>query len=547
MTIQIVPLDQLVEHPTNPWNGRADVAELAENVKIWGVMSPLLVRPKDGLLEICFGHRRFRAAQLAGLEEVPCMVREMTDEQIISIRLSENVQRKEIHEIDAGEDCTRLNREHGWTAEQIAEHLGKSRSWVYEHMRLSNLAPELKQACYAGTLQTSVALILAARPQTQQIKLLEKTTTTGAGGGRLSVREARDMIVKQTTHDLSQVPWDLADPNVPPGACVGCISFASVEGGRQGTELRCIDGECFRRKHDAFGEVEIRRLAGLGARALTAEFVAANFAGEFYTGKGEGGDQYVDLGSYPWNDEILAPEADDAREYIDLLSPEIVSVCWIHRFPSGRIVKLGERKDVARIGKLKGIPLCADQVAAAEAEEQAETQAGAGVKLPPLRTEMPKSDIELVQTSGHPWDDEDEDVLDRATVLLVEQVQGLPLDRCYWKPLCEAMVHAHAGYNLLSHTAAITRGFVGAIHDPQAVEDFLIEAIDGMKECEMQALAFELTFSLLRGDAQNPDWFGATLLERFGVERDQCETHVGDADDLDDMEETDEMDPEAQG
>jgi ParB/RepB/Spo0J family partition protein len=117
--IAITHLDESPYNPRKIFN-EASMQELAADIKAQGrVLSPLLVRPTNGAMyQIVFGHRRYRAAEIAGLLEVPCMVRAMSDEEVKRAQISENLQREDVHPIEEAEGFQALMNDHGVTADE---------------------------------------------------------------------------------------------------------------------------------------------------------------------------------------------------------------------------------------------------------------------------------------------------------------------------------------------------------------------------------------------------------------------------------------------
>jgi len=134
-------LDQLHE---SPWNPRktfdpAALQELADSLATVGVLSPLLVRPNAAGYEIAAGHRRYRAAKLAGLREVPAIVRDMDDPMFLEILVLENNQRADVHPLEEAAGYQELLNRAGYDVARIAERVGKSVKYVYDRMKLLSL------------------------------------------------------------------------------------------------------------------------------------------------------------------------------------------------------------------------------------------------------------------------------------------------------------------------------------------------------------------------------------------------------------------------
>jgi ParB family transcriptional regulator, chromosome partitioning protein len=170
----------------------AALAELAASIKSQGIMQPIVVRKVDGTNtrhEIIAGERRFRAAQLAGLTEVPVVIKEVDDKTALTLALIENLQRQDLNAIEEAEGIQRLIAEFKFTHEQAAEAVGKSRSAVTNLLRLLELALPVKDRVVAGTLEMGHARALASLPPDKQVMLAEKIAINA-----LSVRATEAMV-----------------------------------------------------------------------------------------------------------------------------------------------------------------------------------------------------------------------------------------------------------------------------------------------------------------------------------------------------------------
>ena len=164
------------------------LGELAESIRTQGIMQPILVRElgeEPGQYEIIAGERRFRAAQLAGLKEVPVLVREVADEHAAVMALIENIQREDLNPLEEAHGVRRLLDEFGLTHEQAAQAIGRSRSATSNLLRLLNLAAPVQTMLLAGDVDMGHARALLAVDAATQIQLANQIIAR-----RLSVREA---------------------------------------------------------------------------------------------------------------------------------------------------------------------------------------------------------------------------------------------------------------------------------------------------------------------------------------------------------------------
>ena len=173
------------------------LAELADSIRAQGIMQPILVRPIDatkGRYEIIAGERRFRAAQIAGLTEVPVLVREVADEHAAAMALIENIQREDLNPLEEAQGVKRLLDEFGLTHEQAATAIGRSRSATSNLLRLLNLAAPLQTMLLAGDIDMGHARALLAVDSATQIQLANQIIAK-----RLSVREAEKLVTRAAT------------------------------------------------------------------------------------------------------------------------------------------------------------------------------------------------------------------------------------------------------------------------------------------------------------------------------------------------------------
>ncbi len=169
--------------------------ELAESIKAQGIMQPVLVRPVGlNQYEIIAGERRTRAAKLAGLDEVPVLVKEVPDEAAAAMALIENIQREDLNPLEEAQGIARLVNEFSLTHEQAAQAVGRSRSAASNLLRLLNLAEPVQQMLMAGDIDMGHARALLPLEGAQQI-----LSATEIVGKKLSVREAERLVAKATS------------------------------------------------------------------------------------------------------------------------------------------------------------------------------------------------------------------------------------------------------------------------------------------------------------------------------------------------------------
>ena len=193
----LLPIERLARGTYQPRTHMDEHAlhELAESIREQGIMQPILVRPistdedGDADYEIIAGERRYCAARIAGLDEVPVLVRDVTDEAAAAMSLIENMQREDLNPLEEARGIRRLIDEFGMTHEQAAVAVGKNRSTASNLLRLLNLAEPVQDMLMAGSLSEGHARALLALDAAEQPAAARKVI-----GGQLSVRATEDLV-----------------------------------------------------------------------------------------------------------------------------------------------------------------------------------------------------------------------------------------------------------------------------------------------------------------------------------------------------------------
>lgn len=199
-----LPLGQLQPGRYQPRTRMDETAlqELAESIRQHGLMQPIVVRPiAPSRWEIIAGERRFRAARLAGLAEVPVIVREVADEQALALALIENIQREDLNPLEEAQAIRRLIAEFGYTHEQAAEAIGRSRSATSNLLRLLALAEPVQTMLLAGDIEMGHARALLALPAARQTMAASEIHAR-----RLSVRDAERLAARHTAELAATAP-----------------------------------------------------------------------------------------------------------------------------------------------------------------------------------------------------------------------------------------------------------------------------------------------------------------------------------------------------
>lgn len=191
--VREVPVGQIERNPDQPRQrfDRASLEELAESIKQHGVVQPVVVtRLADDRFRLIIGERRWRAAQLAGLAQVPAVVREATEAATLELALVENVQRADLNPLEEAEAYGRLMQEFGLTQQQVADRVGRSRAAVANTVRLLSLPETLKRAVIEERITEGHArAILGLRERQQQMAVLERVERE-----ELTVRQTEELV-----------------------------------------------------------------------------------------------------------------------------------------------------------------------------------------------------------------------------------------------------------------------------------------------------------------------------------------------------------------
>ena len=267
-----LPLAQLQESPTNPrrrFNEQA-LTELAASFTTQGVLQPLLVRSVvDGKYEIVAGSRRFRAAQLATLTEVPVRVVELSDAAARENQLTENLLREDVHPYEEALALSGLLRLEGaqYDVLSIASRLGKSPSYILQRIRLTELVPSVAEAFLADQIGVGHALEIAKLPPAKQQHAFDGAFRTVWNSGKesrlaLPLRDFIAWIEQNILLSLASVPFDKSDATLVPeaGSCAECpkrTGFNTLLFGEMSQRDQCTDAACLNNKVGRFIERQI--------------------------------------------------------------------------------------------------------------------------------------------------------------------------------------------------------------------------------------------------------------------------------------------------
>jgi len=180
---RLVPIDRVDPNPEQPRQVMGDLSELMASIAEKGVIEPLVVRQRGNRYQIVAGERRYQAAVQLGLRELPVVIREVDDNEMVEVALVENIQRKDLGPFEEAEALASLTDRCGYTHEDLAKRLGKSRTSITESLSLAEMPTEVRNLCRLADISSKSLLLQVVRQQTPQkmIAFVEQLTRTGAG------------------------------------------------------------------------------------------------------------------------------------------------------------------------------------------------------------------------------------------------------------------------------------------------------------------------------------------------------------------------------
>jgi ParB family chromosome partitioning protein len=222
--LRLLPIDLMQRSPFQPRTDfdPATLKDLADSIRAQGIVQPILVRPtqKQDRFEIIAGERRWRAAQMAGLHEVPALVRKIDDRAAMCLSLIENIQREDLNPLDQARALSRLLEEFQMTHDAVAESVGRSRSTVTNLLRLLELEPQVRKLVESRQIEMGHARALLALPKTAQLAAARIVVARGLSaratealvrrllsgkGGRRGARASDDPDIRRLETRLSEI------------------------------------------------------------------------------------------------------------------------------------------------------------------------------------------------------------------------------------------------------------------------------------------------------------------------------------------------------
>lgn len=200
----MVSLSEIHPNPNQPRThfNETELEELSESIRAHGVLQPLLVRKDGDSYEIIAGERRYQASKIAGLEEVPVVIKDVDDQEMLQLALIENLQRSDLNPIEEAKGYRQLIKASGMTQEALSKAVSKSRSTITNSLRLLDLPQRVQDLLFEGKLTAGHARAILAVPfEEQRIKLAEKVVAEG-----LSVRATENLAPLFSVGEMPKAP-----------------------------------------------------------------------------------------------------------------------------------------------------------------------------------------------------------------------------------------------------------------------------------------------------------------------------------------------------
>lgn len=296
-SLRLVMIEPSLTNPRKNFNA-AKLQELSDSIQASGVHQPILVRPLPAArvadtsvdratgnprkvkpaFEVVCGERRYRASIMAGLENIPALVRDLSDSQVLEIQIVENLQRDDLSELEEAEGYEALMQHSALTADQVGAKIGKSRSYVYARLKLLDLCQEARGGLRDRTIDASRALLVARiadhKLQIKAMKeILQGGQYYGSGNEPMSYRRAAEHVQRNYMLKLSEATFKITSVDLMPsaGSCKTCTKrtghdpdlFSDVKGADV-----CTDPPCFHQKEEAHAANQVREAKAKGQTVI---------------------------------------------------------------------------------------------------------------------------------------------------------------------------------------------------------------------------------------------------------------------------------------
>ncbi|MFA4991494.1 MAG: ParB/RepB/Spo0J family partition protein [Candidatus Omnitrophota bacterium] len=326
--------------------------DLVASIKEKGVIVPIIVRLVGKGYELVCGERRVKAAQQAGLKEIPAIIRKLDDKQAIEFQVIENLQREDVHPLEEAEGYELLMKRHGYkTVDDIAVKVGKSKAYIYGRMKLCDLIPENRKLFYDGKFSPSVALLVARVPAHLQ-KGAGNRVARGENndGDSMSYRDAKEFIHENFMLQLKEAQFDTKEKGLA-GKC-SCVDCPKRTGNQK--ELFedvnradvCTDPTCFEAKKNASTQRAITKLKAEGKEVISPDEAKKLFN---YPTAESPDHKYMALDGHDWS----WPQGVTPRKMLKA-SKDVKVIYAVQPF-NGKIIEMVDKSVLPKMLKNAGI------------------------------------------------------------------------------------------------------------------------------------------------------------------------------------------------
>lgn len=338
-TVINLPLESVTLSKTNPRKhfDPEQLTELAESIKAHGVLQPILVRPNGKKFELVVGERRFRASKEAKIKTIPTISRELTDKEAVELQFIENLMRQDLKAIEEARGYQYMIDKLQYTADGLAEKIGKSKAYIYGRLKLANLCKKGQEALEEEVISNSIALLVARIPgEINQGTAIEEIVEGQWGDEAMSFREAKDHIEERYMIRLKGSLFSTQDAKLTEaGPCTTCPKRTGNQKDLYPNTSAdvCTDPGCFRAKEEAHKLVLVHKAEAQGKNVLSGKDAAKAM---------QHNSTLVPLSTRNWEDG-------KSRTYAELLGKKTPEITLIET-PGGLIptVKRSEADEVLR-------------------------------------------------------------------------------------------------------------------------------------------------------------------------------------------------------
>lgn len=508
----IVDLKNIYPSKTNPRTNfdPAKMAELVESVRSHGVLQPILLRRINFVIneppqfEIVAGERRFRAAKEAGLSEIPATVRSLTDKEVLEIQVIENLQRADLEPLEEAEGYHLLMKEHGYSADELALKIGKSRTYVYARIKLCDLPEVARTALAAGKISHSVALLIARIPSAElQKKATERILEPWTWSKEpMSYRNALMEIQRNYMLELKEAPFPRGDAELLPsaGPCTTCPKRTGNQPELFAGEAKdvCTDPPCFKKKTEAQKDRTLEEAKAKGLKVLTSQEAK----------------KVLSYGSLNYNApyvELTGACREDPknRSYQKLLGKQAPAAV-IAVDDRGRTHELLPKKEVLKALKEKGYEFAKKESASTNRYES--------------ERKKREEKIEIAEAACKV-----------GVELLLGKMSAGEIDLKFWRLLAGTIFDLTAEFQMDDSIERVAKrwGFVPpaerkAGEKIPTPEDFLLKKIKSGNEKELALLCFEILLAehvVIQYSGEYPGFFKETC-DQYGVNLSEIEDRI---------------------